>query len=125
MVSTSSRQEKAGAIWTAVTPCDISRMRRRKLRQRSRAAATSKRIGVSTEAFIDNTLVPTLRRGNASRDALRQVPAQTRRRASRRAFPRGSVGTRRYGLSSQNVAGCHIAQLVNVFPTPLHHFLDA
>src|SRR5690348_11875003 len=41
MTSVISKQEKAGAMCSAVTRCDTSRMRRRYLRQRAREAAAS------------------------------------------------------------------------------------
>src|SRR4051794_24288703 len=42
MVSTISRQEKAGAMCKALTVCEMSRMRRRCCRHRARAEFTSK-----------------------------------------------------------------------------------
>src|SRR5258708_2590934 len=47
MTSVISRQEKAGAMCSADTRCDTSRMRRRYFRQRARAAAASKRISAA------------------------------------------------------------------------------
>src|SRR5438477_9471759 len=44
MVSTVSRHEKAGAMCNAETVCEMSRMRRRKARQRRREAAASNRL---------------------------------------------------------------------------------